>query len=400
MAMHCNRRGECRQIHLTRHFSHALLHTIRCACSLHGSRRAVQRDCMRASFLPHVILHERLIVRSLSVSSCLSFSCFSSSVYLFSSTLYLHSDQHFLSNVNSVEGINHCAFAQWGLLPHGDIPSSHRLWAQRSWRLPLLRDFCNDLPGWIRRHWYGALVLVWRGTRRWDHRKSAIFTTVRSGARRTSEPETSLITLMKKVCCQLSPFFTHTRTGRPVHELSSCQERKSSREMENERIRILLERQKEQILAEVRTVIQKHEFQANSDGRSIQELSGIVESRRREIEHTTAGDEQLRRDQVLLHQQLSEQNRDLREAHIKSLHEMEELKRVQELRIDESSRKNWSKIETLSLNSQPRFRNPRTKQIPRTIREILKMLTQYAVDYPTFPVNQRCSHLFEILAEC
>ena len=42
--------------------------------------------------------------------------------------------------------------------------------------------------------------------------------------------------------------------------------------MENERIRILLERQKEQILAEVRTEIQKHEFQADSDRRSIQQL--------------------------------------------------------------------------------------------------------------------------------
>ena len=39
-------------------------------------------------------------------------------------------------------------------------------------------------------------------------------------------------------------FFTHTRTGRPVYELSSLQKRKSSREMENERIRILFERQK------------------------------------------------------------------------------------------------------------------------------------------------------------
>ena len=39
-------------------------------------------------------------------------------------------------------------------------------------------------------------------------------------------------------------FFTHTSTGRLVHELSSCQKRKSSREMQNERIRILLERQK------------------------------------------------------------------------------------------------------------------------------------------------------------
>ena len=134
-------------------------------------------------------------------------------------------------------------------------------------------------------------------------------------------------------------FFAHTRTGRPVHELSSCQKRKSSREMENERIRILLERQKGQILAEVRTEIQKHEFQADADRRGLQELNGIIESQRREIDHTIAGDEQLRRDQLLLQEQLSEQNRDLREANMKSLNEMEELKRIQELRVDESSRR-------------------------------------------------------------
>ena len=134
-------------------------------------------------------------------------------------------------------------------------------------------------------------------------------------------------------------FFAHARTGRFVHELSSCQRRKSSPEVENERIRFLLERQKKQILSEVRTEIQKHEFQADSDGRSIQELNGIIESQQREIDHTAAGDEQLRRDQLLLREQLSERNRDLREAHFKSLYEMEELKRVQESRVDESSRR-------------------------------------------------------------
>ena len=90
--------------------------------------------------------------------------------------------------------------------------------------------------------------------------------------------------------------------------------------MKNERIRNLFERQKQQILAEVRTEIQKHELQAESDKRSIQELNGIIESQRREIDHALAGDEQFRRDQLLLQEQLSEQNRDLREAHIKSLH--------------------------------------------------------------------------------
>ena len=68
-------------------------------------------------------------------------------------------------------------------------------------------------------------------------------------------------------------------------------------------------------------------------------MNGIIEFQRREIDHTLAGDEQLRRDQLLLHEQLSEQNRDLREAHIQSLNEMEQLKRVQELPVDESSRR-------------------------------------------------------------
>ena len=48
--------------------------------------------------------------------------------------------------------------------------------------------------------------------------------------------------------------------------------------------------QKEQILAVVRNEIQKHEFQADSERRSIQEFNGILESPRREIDHTIAGD--------------------------------------------------------------------------------------------------------------
>ena len=64
-------------------------------------------------------------------------------------------------------------------------------------------------------------------------------------------------------------FFTHTRTARPVYEPSSSQKRKSGGDSENERIRILLERQKEQFFAQVRSEIQKHELQAESDKRSI-----------------------------------------------------------------------------------------------------------------------------------
>ena len=134
----------------------------------------------------------------------------------------------------------------------------------------------------------------------------------------------------------------HVRTRRPVHELSSLgssSSEKPSCDSESGQIRILLERQKEQILADCKAEIHKHEFQADDDRRSIQKSKGIIESQRSEINHAHAGDEQLRRDQQLLHEQLLEQNRDLREVHMKSLNEIEELKRFQGSTFDEFSRR-------------------------------------------------------------
>ena len=58
-------------------------------------------------------------------------------------------------------------------------------------------------------------------------------------------------------------------------------------------------------------------------------MNEVIESQRGESSRALACDEQLRRDQQLLHEQFLERNRDLREAHEKSLNEMEELKRFQ-----------------------------------------------------------------------
>ena len=95
----------------------------------------------------------------------------------------------------------------------------------------------------------------------------------------------------------------HVRTVRPVSDefgsqISNVREN-PCRDSENEQIRILLERQKEQILASCRAEIQKHEFQADFDRRSIQKLNGVIESQRVEISRALARDEQLRRDQLL-----------------------------------------------------------------------------------------------------
>ena len=86
---------------------------------------------------------------------------------------------------------------------------------------------------------------------------------------------------------------------------------------------------REQILADCQAEIQKHEFRADYDRRRIQKLKEMIESQRGEIYRVHQGDERLRRDQQLLHEQLLEQNWDLREAHEKSLNDMEELKRFQ-----------------------------------------------------------------------
>ena len=171
-----------------------------------------------------------------------------------------------------------------------------------------------------------------------------------------------LITLLTKVCRPVS----RRLSGRPVDEFDSLisnVRENPRRSLENEQIRILLERQRGQILADCQAEIQKHEFQADYDRRSIQKLNETIESQRGEIYRAHQGDERRRQDQQLLHEQLLEQNWDLREDHEKSLNEMEELKRFQGSTFDTISRENWSKIETLSLNSQARFRNYRMKLI-------------------------------------
>ena len=108
---------------------------------------------------------------------------------------------------------------------------------------------------------------------------------------------------------------------------------------ENEQIRTLLERQREQILADCQAEIRKHEFQADYDRRRIQKLNEMIGSQKEEICRAHQGDEQRRQDQQLLHQQLLEQNGNLREPNEKSLNEMEELKRFQGSTFDTISRR-------------------------------------------------------------
>ena len=134
---------------------------------------------------------------------------------------------------------------------------------------------------------------------------------------------------------------SHDRTEKPVvdrdksHESGYEIQRQNS---ENEQIRTLLDRQREQIFADCQAEIRKHEFQADYDRRSIQKLSETIESQQEEL-HRAQAEERRRQDHQLLHEQLLKQNWDLREAHEKSLNEMEELKKFQSSTLDTIARR-------------------------------------------------------------
>ena len=105
--------------------------------------------------------------------------------------------------------------------------------------------------------------------------------------------------------------------------------------METHRLKLLWTDRK-QILAECQAEIKKHEFQANYDRRIVQTLSESIASQQEE-HHCAQAEELQRRDQQL-QAQLLKQNWDLREAHEKSLKEMEELKRLQGSTFDTIAR--------------------------------------------------------------
>ena len=125
-------------------------------------------------------------------------------------------------------------------------------------------------------------------------------------------------------------------------------------------------------------------------------IFGIDQSQRSEINRDHAGDEQLRRDQQLLHVQLLEPNWDLREAHEKILSEMEELKRFQGSSFDTISRRKLikdrdtileltAKIQELQ-NEINRTNDSRDFQDAESVRSGHSHVAIQPVSFPPHPV--------------
>ena len=102
--------------------------------------------------------------------------------------------------------------------------------------------------------------------------------------------------------------------------------------------RSVLEEQRDHLFTEAKSEILKQECKVHLLDTTIRELQRQVHSNRLEMDHVNYGYEESRREQARLHEEMAQREKALRETHVKSIHEVEELKRAQEMRIDEFSR--------------------------------------------------------------
>ena len=116
-------------------------------------------------------------------------------------------------------------------------------------------------------------------------------------------------------------------------------------ESENE-AKLCPEEQRNQLLSQAKAGTMKEECRADFAECSIRELIRPIQSNRMELDHTNLGYEQTRREQVRLHEEFAQRRRALRESHVRNIHELEELKRVQEMRIDECSKQELRESQT------------------------------------------------------
>ena len=81
----------------------------------------------------------------------------------------------------------------------------------------------------------------------------------------------------------------------------------------------------------------RRECKADTLNTCIGELQRQAHSNRLELDCVNCGCEESRREQARLHEELAQREKALRDTRIRNIHEVEELKRPQEMRIDEFS---------------------------------------------------------------
>ena len=119
----------------------------------------------------------------------------------------------------------------------------------------------------------------------------------------------------------------------------------------------LLDGNKDHLLTETRCELMMQEYKVESLNTCITELQQQACAQRLELQGARGGCVESRRKQVRLQEELAMKEKALRDTQIRSMHEMGEMKRAQQLRVDEFSvqkneRKSWHDTEAHFTNTR------------------------------------------------
>ena len=185
--------------------------------------------------------------------------------------------------------------------------------------------------------------------------------------------------LREDLSVSLSSSSMSDRTGRPVGDrtgrlVGDSTGRPVEQRNQEAQIRTLLDKQKEQILAECQARISQHEFQA---------------ARAEEVQQ---------RDEHLLLERLLQQNSELREAHQRSLTEMEEVRKFQSSTFDTFARRKLVEDQNTKLELSGRIQELQNEincmidskdfQDAESIRSGNSHVTSRPVSFPPHPIPE------------
>ena len=160
----------------------------------------------------------------------------------------------------------------------------------------------------------------------------------------------------------------------------------------------LIENQ-DHLLNQARSELVKQEHQIGSLNSCTDELHQLAHAQRLELEDAHGGYTESRREQIRLQDELSLKEKALRETLIRHVHEMGDMKRAQELRVDEvSAQKLRESHETIQRLTSQMHKMQATNKFYEWFRRMFKKWKRITVgDCITVPVNQQ---RFQVLVPC
>ena len=152
----------------------------------------------------------------------------------------------------------------------------------------------------------------------------------------------------------------------------------------------LLDGNRYYLLAEARSELMMQEYKVKSLNTCIGQRQQQTHAQRLELEDAHHGYVESRREHVRLQEEVAMKGKAIRDTQIRSMHEMGEIKRAQELRVDEFSVQNWEKVMIRYRSSLFIYKSCKRGWIARMILENFKMWNRTTVEQIlTSPVNEQ-----------